>query len=234
VVKQTVQVTGALKTRFQLLVVKFQRLRELGIIDVLLGFWLQKRFTRASKLVVTPGWPLPKIINYGGHVEATGCRFSSGVRLECWKNGLLKIGNGTYLNRGAEIVASKSVRIGASCRIARDVVIMDTDQHAVDDSGVKMHPVNIEDRVWLGCRATILKGVSIGHDSIIGAGAIVTKSIPPHSIVVGPEARIIKRTDGVAKVNDHGGVSFDGSPAAQVQRVAVVGRENQKSLARRS
>jgi hypothetical protein len=47
----------------------------------------------------------------------------------------------------------KAVRIGANCRIARDVVIMDTDQHAVDDSGVKMLPVNIEDRVWLGQRA---------------------------------------------------------------------------------
>jgi acetyltransferase-like isoleucine patch superfamily enzyme len=175
-------------------VIKFRRLLEFGILDVLLGFWVQRRFTRASKLVVTPGLPLPKIVNHGGHIEASGCRFSSGVRLECWKNGLLKIGNGTYLNRGVEIVASKSVRIGMNCRIARDVVIMDTDQHAMDGSGVKMLPVNIEDRVWLGCRATILKGVSIGHDSIIGAGAIVTKNIPPHSIVVSPEARIIKRT----------------------------------------
>jgi acetyltransferase-like isoleucine patch superfamily enzyme len=190
--KQAVQVTEALKPVFGPLVFKFRRLVEFGIIDVLLGFWLQRHFTEASKLVVTPGWPLPIIINHGGHIEATGCRFSSGVRLECWKDGLLKIGNGTYLNRGVEIVASKSVRIGTNCRIARDVVIMDTDQHAVNDSVMKMLPVNIEDRVWLGCRATILKGVSIGHDSIIGAGAIVTKNVPPHSIVVGPEARIIK------------------------------------------
>jgi acetyltransferase-like isoleucine patch superfamily enzyme len=196
--KKTIQVNERPKPFVELLVVKFRRLLQLGIADVLLGFWLQKRFTRAGKLVVTPGWPLPKIINYGGHIEATGCRFSSGVRLECWKNGLLKIGNGTYLNRGVEIVASKSVRIGANCRIARDVVIMDTDQHAVDDFDVKMSPVNIEDRVWLGCRAIILKGVSIGHDSIIGAGAIVTKNIPPHSVVVSPEARTIKRTYRVA------------------------------------
>jgi acetyltransferase-like isoleucine patch superfamily enzyme len=222
-VKQSVQITERLKGLFELPVAKFRRLLELGIIDVLLGFWLQMRFTRASKLVVTPGWPLPKIINYGGHMEATGCRFSSGIRLECWKNGLLKIGNGTYLNRGVEIVASKSVRIGANCRIARDVVIMDTDQHEVDDSGVKMLPVNIEDRVWLGCRAIILKGVSIGHDSIIGAGAIVTKSMPPHSIVVGPEARIMKRTDGAAKVTTHSEVSLDSGRVAQLQRAAAVG-----------
>jgi acetyltransferase-like isoleucine patch superfamily enzyme len=193
--KQAGQSHGGIEPLFELLVVKFRRLLEFGIIDVLLGFWFQRSFTRAGKILVTPGWPLPKIINGGGHIEASGCRFSSGVRLECWKNGLLKIGNGTYLNRGVEIIASKSVRIGENCRIARDVVIMDTDQHAVDRTGVKMLPVNIEDRVWLGCRATILKGVSIGHDSIIGAGTIVTENIPPRSIVVGPKARVVARTE---------------------------------------
>ncbi|MGE3273401.1 MAG: DapH/DapD/GlmU-related protein, partial [Chloroflexota bacterium] len=53
-------------------------------------------------------------------------------------------------------------------------------------------PVTIEDRVWIGARAIILKGVTIGQDSVIGAGAIVTKSVPPRSVVVGPAARVIR------------------------------------------
>jgi len=114
-----------------------------------------------------------------------------GVRIECWKGATIKIGKGTYLNRGVEIVASMSVYIGAYCKIARDVIIMDTDQHPVDGDNMQMKPVRIEDRVWLGSRAIVLKGVSIGHHSVIGAGAIVTKSVPAFSVVVGQAARVI-------------------------------------------
>jgi acetyltransferase-like isoleucine patch superfamily enzyme len=169
-----------------------KRVFEIGLLDLFLGFCLRRSFTQAGVLKVTPGWPLPKIMNKGGHLEGSNCRLSPGVRIECWKDAVLKIGKGTYLNRGVEVVASMSVYIGADCKIARDVIIMDTDQHAVDGSETQMKPIRIEDRVWLGARAIVLKGVSIGHDSVIGAGAIVTKSVPPFSVVVGPAARVIK------------------------------------------
>jgi acetyltransferase-like isoleucine patch superfamily enzyme len=52
--------------------------------------------------------------------------------------------------------------------------------------------VVIEDRVWIGARAIVLKGVTIGHDSVVGAGAIVTRSIPPYSVAVGQPARVIR------------------------------------------
>jgi acetyltransferase-like isoleucine patch superfamily enzyme len=169
-----------------------KRALEAGLLDLFLGFCLRRSFTRAGVLMVTPGWPLPKIMNTGGRLEARNCRFSAGVRIECWKGAVVHIGKGTYMNRGVEIVASMSVYIGDNCKIARDVIIMDTDQHAVDDSNMQMKPVRIEDRVWLGARSIVLKGVSIGHDCIIGAGAIVTKSVPPFSVVIGPAARVIR------------------------------------------
>lgn len=165
----------------------------LGLPDLLLGLWVRRSISKAGIITVTPGWPLPKIINTGGHMEVSNCRFFPGVRIECWKGAVLKIGKGTYLNRGAEIVASKAVYIGSDCKIARDVMIMDTDQHPTDQTGLKMSPVVLEDRVWLGSRVIILKGVRIGHDSIVGAGAIVTKSVPPYSVVVGPAAQVIKQ-----------------------------------------
>lgn len=171
----------------------WKRAFEVGLLDLLLGLWVRRTISRAGVIMVTPGWPLPKIINSGGQIEVSNCRFFPGVRIECWKGAVLKIGKGTYVNRGSEIVASKAVSIGSDCKIARDVMIMDTDQHPTDQGGLKMNPVVIEDRVWLGSRVIILKGVHIGHDSVVGAGAIVTKSVPPYSVVVGPAARVIKQ-----------------------------------------
>lgn len=170
----------------------WKRVCEVGLLDLFLGWRLSWSFTRAGVCKVTPGWPFPKIMNAGGRIEVSDCRFFPGVRIECWKGAEVKIGKGTYLNRGVEIVAAQSVSIGADCKIARDVIIMDTDQHPVNDAAIPMKPISIEDRVWLGSRAMILKGVCIGHDSIVGAGAIVTKSVPPYSVVVGPAARIIR------------------------------------------
>lgn len=171
----------------------WKRAFELGLLDLLLGLWLRRTFSKAGVIMVTPGWPLPEVINSGGQIEVSNCRFFPGVRIECWKGAVLKIGKGTYLNRGTEIVASKAVSIGSDCKIARDVMIMDTDQHPTDQGDIKMNPVVIEDRVWLGSRVIVLKGVHIGHDSVVGAGAIVTKSVPPYSVVVGPAARVIKQ-----------------------------------------
>jgi acetyltransferase-like isoleucine patch superfamily enzyme len=147
---------------------------------------------KAGLIVVVGGWPLPTIDNRGGCIEIENCALYSGVRVECWRGARIHIGNGTYLNRNAEIVAAECVTIGRDCMIARDVVIMDTDQHSVPGSDVTARPVKIGDRVWIGARAIVLKGVTIGADSIIGAGAIVTKNVPPRSVVVGPAATVIR------------------------------------------
>jgi acetyltransferase-like isoleucine patch superfamily enzyme len=169
------------------------RLRSYGVSSYLYGLWLRRHFQRAGVLVVRGGWPLPSVENCGGRIEVGSCGFFSGVRLECWPGAAIRIGDGTYLNRNTEIVAAQSVTIGRDCKIARDVIIMDTDQHALPGAELVVKPVEIQDGVWIGSRAIILKGVTIGRESIIGAGAIVTKSVPPGSVVVGPAARILDR-----------------------------------------
>lgn len=171
---------------------KWRRAREAGLWNLLLGLYLRRSFTKAGVITVKAGWPLPAVINAGGYIEVGNCCFFPGVRLECWKGAVIKIGKGTYLNRNTEIVAAQSVVIGADCKIARDVLIMDTDQHPVDSGDLHNRPVEIGDRVWLGSRVIVLKGVTIGHDSIVGAGAVVTKSVPPFSVVVGSAARVIR------------------------------------------
>lgn len=187
------------------------RLRAHGLLGHLLGLWLRPRFQRAGILVVRAGWPLPEVQNLGGRIELGSVGLFPGVRLECWQGARIHIGDGTYLNRNTEIVAAQSVTIGRDCKIARDVIIMDTDQHEVPGTGLVAKPVDIGDRVWIGARALILKGVSIGHDSVIGAGAIVTKSVPPRSVVVGPAARVLRSV-----VTDASPETPIGGPAAGV------------------
>jgi acetyltransferase-like isoleucine patch superfamily enzyme len=132
--------------------------------------------------------------NKGGRIEIGNCGLFSGVRFECWQGAQITVGDGTYLNRGAEIVAADSVTIGRDCKIARDVIIMDTDQHELPGQGLLVAPVVIEDRVWIGARAIVLKGVTVGHDAIIAAGAVVTRDVPPRTVVAGVPAKPVSRT----------------------------------------
>jgi acetyltransferase-like isoleucine patch superfamily enzyme len=167
-------------------------LRKHSLLSLLLGFALRFRFSRAGLLVREPGLPLIKIRNEGGRIEAANCTFYPGVRLECWRGARISIGNGTYLNRNVEIIAQREVIIGRDCKVAWDVVIMDTDQHGIGDAPTVAKPVRIGDDVWIGCRAIILKGVTIGDGAVIGAGAIVTNDVPPGAVVVGQAARVIR------------------------------------------
>jgi len=169
-----------------------KRLRKYSIWEHLLGLWMSMKFSSHGILVVTGGRPLPKIVNRGGRIEAENCQFYSGVRFEVGANAVVKIGNGSYLNRNTVLVAEELIEIGRDCRISWDVVIMDSDLHALPGEKFITAPVIIEDDVWIGCRAIILKGVRVGKGSVIAAGAVVTKDVPPHTIVGGVPARIIQ------------------------------------------
>jgi acetyltransferase-like isoleucine patch superfamily enzyme len=185
-------------------------LTQTGLRAIILGAIVRTRFQKAGLIVAPGGWSLPTIQNDGGRIEVGSIALYSGVRLEVWRGALLTIGKGTYLNRNTEVVAARLVSIGRDCMIARDVLIMDTDQHALPGAQLGVAPVVIEDRVWIGARAIILKGVRIGHDSVIGAGAIVTRSVPPFSVVVGPAARVVRT---LAPDGQDDGVSL-GSPGS--------------------
>jgi acetyltransferase-like isoleucine patch superfamily enzyme len=168
-----------------------RRLAKAGILPHVLGWWLGRKFQRAGIVVVVGGLPFPSVSNLG-RIEVENCAFYTGVRLECWPGARILIGNGTYLNRGTEIVASMEIRIGRDCKVARDVIIMDTDQHALPNQDLVARPISIEDRVWIGARAIILKGVTIGHDAVIGAGSVVTRDVPAGAVVGGVPARILQ------------------------------------------
>ena len=108
--------------------------------------------------------------------------------------GHLEVGDNVFINYGTSIVASSHVRIGNDCLIGTYVSVMDTDFHRVEDkawdpSGL---PIVIEDRVWLGNRSMVLKGVRIGHDSVVAAASVVTHDGPPRTLVAGVPARVVR------------------------------------------
>ncbi|MHB8514305.1 MAG: acyltransferase [Dehalococcoidia bacterium] len=168
----------------------WRKLRQHSLFEFAFGLLLARHFTSAGLTIVRPGFPKPRAINRGGTIETGNCAFFPGVRLEVLKGGRIVIGDGTYLNRNTEVVSAREVRIGRNCKIAWDVVIMDTDQHPV--GGIdRSAPIWIGDDVWIGCRAIILKGVHIGHGAVVGAGAVVTKDVPAGACVTGPAAAVV-------------------------------------------
>ena len=177
---------------FTRLVRFIERLREgVPVSAFYRGLILRRHFPGAGLILALPGGPLPRVRNLGGVIDIESCSFESGVRLEVYRDGKLFIGKGTYLNRNVQVIVNESVRIGRGVKIGWDAVIMDTDLHGHSGQPAKTKPVVIEDDVWIGCRVLILKGVHVGAGATIAAGAIVTKDVPPRTVVAGPSATVL-------------------------------------------
>jgi maltose O-acetyltransferase len=126
-------------------------------------------------------------------------RFGSGEILLQPRNpdSIIAIGAETIFSNNVSVVAMESIRIGSKCRIGDFVQIFDCDFHEVDparrDSGVgRINPVALGNNVWLGSRVIVLRGVSIGDNSVVGAGSVVTHSIPSNSLAVGVPAKVVR------------------------------------------
>lgn len=143
----------------------------------------------------------PSAMEIGEHV-----RIWHHARLEaiCSTPGItrLKIGDHSVIQPYVHIGAAHQVTLGKHVMIASNVFITDHDHDLSDpmnpatvNSGLDTAPVHIGDYTWLGEKAMVLKGVTIGQRSVIGAGALVTRDIPPMSIAVGSPARVIRRFD---------------------------------------
>lgn len=115
---------------------------------------------------------------------------------------IISIGNNTSFQDDCHITCINKIIIGNSVIVGRKCLFSDNAHGASDISLMDMDPlcrpltskgpIVIEDNVWIGEMCCIMPGVTIGKGSIIGANAVVTKDIPPYSVVVGPAGKIIK------------------------------------------
>ncbi len=139
--------------------------------------------------------------NYQDIELEAGCALDRGVTLLCSGEPVnyskIYIGAGTYINRGTFLDAAVSIKIGNNCAIGPGCYITDHD-HGHDPSLPPLEqplihqPTQISDRAWIGANVTILKGVKIGEQAVIGGGSVVTKSVPRGAVAVGVPARVIK------------------------------------------
>ncbi|MGN0854429.1 MAG: acyltransferase [Kiritimatiellia bacterium] len=116
----------------------------------------------------------------------------------CEHDAMVRIGDDVGMS-GCTISAHKSITIGNHVLIGSGALITDPDAHSLDatarrtGAGGEARSVVIEDDVFVGARAIILKGVRLGRGVIVGAGAVVSKSVPEHCIVAGNPAKVVRR-----------------------------------------
>jgi acetyltransferase-like isoleucine patch superfamily enzyme len=114
------------------------------------------------------------------------------VEISVARDALLKLGDRVFLNQGVRIACTTSVTIGDDVLIGDECVILDNDYHGIAGGESKSSPVIIEANAWLATRVIVMRGVTIGRASVIGAGSVVTRSIPPGVFAAGVPARVIK------------------------------------------
>ncbi|BCS55008.1 DapH/DapD/GlmU-related protein [Geobacter sp. SVR] len=130
-------------------------------------------------------WPSPYFFNGYTHIEARSTESK------------IIIGDGVYINNNAVIVADRTcISIGANTLIGTEFTVYDSDFHDLHpdrrNSGTyKCLPVTIGDNVFIGSRVTVLKGVTIGKNSVVAAGSVLGISVPENTIAGGVPAKII-------------------------------------------
>jgi len=108
----------------------------------------------------------------------------------------IAIGARTFVNYGCVMLDVASIRIGAACQLATGVQLL-TATHPVDPEARRLgweyaEPIALGENVWLGGGVVVCPGVTIGDDTVVGAGAVVTRDLPARVVAVGNPARVLR------------------------------------------
>jgi acetyltransferase-like isoleucine patch superfamily enzyme len=167
---------------------------------VLRARWYLRRATRLGAKARL--WGNPAISNWGELIIGERLRLVSTVattELVAAYGGRLEIGSGVFINYGCSISANQLIRIGDNCSIGPYTIMMDNDFHRLEperrNERPDSAPIVLEENVWLGARVIVLKGVTIGTGSVVGAGSVVVKDIPPRCLAAGMPAKVIRSLD---------------------------------------
>jgi maltose O-acetyltransferase len=188
---------------------KVRRDRELGLVSLAAN---SARY--AAELATAPLWlrkvdhvgarprtfHKPRIVNRGHMTLGDDVQLRSvnvPVELVTGRDGRLSIGDRAVLNYGVSIDAAQEVSLGARVLVGPYVMIIDSDFHDLHhrDKRPDPRPVRIGDDVWLGAKASVLRGVTIGRGAVVAVGAVVNKDVEPFTIVAGVPAKLVGHVD---------------------------------------
>lgn len=129
----------------------------------------------------------------------SGAVIGRGTVLSC-KGGRISLGENVNLGLGCTILSETEVLVGDNCIFAAHCYVVAGGNHdfsridipIIQQPSISRGGVRIEEDVWLGARVSVLDGVTIGRGSVVGAGAVVTRDLPPFSVAVGVPAHVVK------------------------------------------
>lgn len=126
--------------------------------------------------------------------DCTFVSVGSRIVLTVYPRATLDLGDNVSIGDGVQICATKRVVIGPHTRIADMAAVYDSDFHATSpDRPARCEEVAIGRNVWIGARATILPGVTIGDHAVVAAGAVVTRDVPARTVVAGAPAVVLRK-----------------------------------------
>lgn len=139
--------------------------------------------------------------------------------------GSVTIGDACLMSPGSRISASDEIVIGDGVMLANGAYITDCDWHGIYDRMTRDEPapVHIGDNVWLGDGSAVLKGVTIGHNSVVAARAVVTRDVPANVVVAGSPAKVIKELDPERELNTR--MDYYADPEGLAQFFEAVDRD---------
>ena len=119
------------------------------------------------------------------------------IKISVKEHASLFLGNNIWVTGGnTTIICNKNIMINDDCLLSWDILLMDTDFHKILSSentiNKKEKPIQIGIHVWIGCRTTILIGVSIANNNVIAANSTITKSISTENCIIGRNTEMLK------------------------------------------
>ncbi|GHB49758.1 acyltransferase [Mongoliitalea lutea] len=168
-----------------------------GIFEKLRASWSFRKAKSVGSMVLAKKSPLIEI--HGDLIIGDRVKFWSKFekcKIFVKHNAVLKIDDDCFIN-GVHISASVKIHIGKNVHIGPYTIIMDNDFHStsVNSREKTKEEIIIGDNVWIAMRCMIMKGVTIGQGAVVAAGAIVTKDVPPFTVVGGIPAKILKHIE---------------------------------------
>jgi len=145
--------------------------------------------------------PSVTVGKYVSIIAAKGKRTSITVWPLTKAGGSIHIGDYTVMAHGVRLAAGLSIDIGKNCLIGGYTYLTDSDWHDIVNRTAfgKPRPIKLEENVWLGDSAIVCKGVTIGKNSVIGAGSVVRTDIPANSVAMGNPAQVVRELDPEAR-----------------------------------